>query len=316
MSILGVSTGEGIVVGIVDSGWYEHDFFKIAKTEFQKMHEVQKWKGSGKGWNYPTLVFPSPVYGGLPDPETDTSSVSHGTGMVANLLSVAPGVTLRMYSRDKQSFLKSLDAAVTQCQIISISKSHDPSSWGPSARAKFVPQYKAIFKKAKEAGKIVFHASGNDGSLPWPIENCAKNLIKVGGIHKRANGTLEAANYAMAHSGDLLPDICGLCGMRPGGAYIWLPSDPDNDKNSPYPKGWNLASGTSSATPQIAGICALMAQARVKCGNPPLNMETAKSILRRTATRVSNGKSADDVAANYKWTLLANAEEAVRMACQ
>lgn len=310
-------TGEGVVVGIIDSGWYAHDYFGIMATEFADKHRNLGWAGSGRGWGDPTVVFAgqNPVFGQLPDPESDTSAVSHGTGMVANMYAVAPGVRLRMYSKDKQSFLGSLEAAVEQCDVISISKAHDPASWGGGAGPAIV-RYRNAFRDAKARGKIVLHASGNDGSLPWPIANCTTDLIKVGGVHARANGHLEAADYAMAHAAPRLPDICGLCGMRPGGAYIWLPGDPDRDAPGALARGWGLHSGTSSATPQVAGVVALMVQARRQNGMSALTMETAKSFLRRTAQRVMTGASADNVACSPNWTLLADAEAAVRMAVQ
>ena len=298
-------TGEGIVVGIVDSGFYAHKYFEIRKDEFK-----QKYKKSG--WNLPTIALPHVVStGGDPkiDPEVDKSG--HGTGMAANLLSLAPCVILRMYP--VYSFMSSLEAAVEQCQIVSLSKHSDVTG-----HVLFEQKYKAALKTARENGKIVFHASGNGISSPWPIANCPQEVIKVGGVHRRRDGTLEASNYGSAHgSTDKLPDICGLCGMAPAGAYIWLPADPNsNSDQQEYALGWNLASGTSSATPQVAGICALMLQARAKLGMPALNAATAKSILRRTATAVSIGASYDGVNANPKWCLLANAAKAVQLAVQ
>lgn len=311
-------TGDDVVVGIVDSGWYDHAYFGIAKQEFRAKHAKFAWKGSGSAWNAPRIVFPTvgrPLLGDLPNPEDDTSDVSHGTGMVANLLAVAPGVTLRMYSRDQQSFLESLEAAVEQCEIVSISKSHDPATWGRGDHVKaLIERYRAVFVRAKERDRIVFHASGNTGSLPWPVANANGCLVRVGGVHQRRDGSREASDYAMAHGKDLLPDICGLCGMAPDGAYIWLPSDPDRDRQTAYAKGWGLHSGTSSATPQVAGVCALMAQARKEAGKPPLSTDQARAILRKSATPVTLGKSADGFAANADWTLLVNADAAVKAA--
>ena len=312
-------TGEGIKVGIIDSGWYSHRYFELRKQEFKQKHDNLGWQGSGNGWNAPRIVFAgkNPISPDrLPNPEDDISSASHGTGMVANLLSVAPGVQLRLYSKDKQSFLGQLESAISQCDIISISKAFDGTKFGTGPSGdKARKRYKDAFVKAEKDGKIVFHANGNSGSLPWPIQNCTKNLIKVGGVYRAKNGTLRAADYAMAHGGALLPDICGLCGMLPAGAYIWLPTDPDHDSGN-FPSGWDLHSGTSSATPQVAGICALMAQARKAHAMAPLNMATAKSILRRTATAVTNGTSADGIAAAGTWCLLPDAAAAVRMAVQ
>ena len=50
--------------------------------------------------------------------------------------------------------------------------------------------------------------------------------------------------------------------------------------------GWAFFSGTSSAAPQIAGVCALLLQA-----NPALTPAEIKDILCKTARSVPNGGS-------------------------
>lgn len=297
-------TGDGIVVGIVDSGFYNHKYFEIRKTEWRQQYNTS-------AWNSPTTAHPPvrSVTGQYRMPEFDTDSSGHGTGMAANILAVAPGITLRLYP--VQSFLESLEAAVQQCQIISLSKHSDVTG-----HAAAITRYRTALRNANTNGKIIFHCAGNGNSTPWPILNHPETVIKVSGVHRRQNGQLEASDYGRANQGNQRSDICGLCGMMPAGAYIWLPADPDRNTVSQLMPGWNLASGTSSATPQVAGVCALMMQARAQNGMPPLNMATAKSILRRTATRVNIGQSFDGVAANAQWCLLVNAERAVRMAIQ
>lgn len=296
--------GDGIVVGIVDSGYYDHKFFELKRTEFEQVYHA-------KGWNYPTQSFP-PVLTRTgeyiePDPEIDRTG--HGTGMAANLYAVAPKAQLRIYP--VQSFMQSLETAVEQCQIISLSKHNDVTG-----HPEYIRRYRAALTKARENGKVVVHAAGNGSTTPWPVLNCPENVIKVGGVHRKQDGGLEASDYARANAGDQRTDICGLCGMMPAGAYIWLPADPDNNAAEHILPGWNLASGTSSATPQVAGVIALMQQARAKNRMAPLNMETAKGILRRTSTPVATGNSYDNVAADPAWCGLVNAEAAVRMAVQ
>jgi serine protease AprX len=297
-------TGEGIFVGIVDSGYYDHKFFGIKRSEWEEVHHT-------RGWNSPFLAFPpvmTPAGDYIrPDPEMDRSG--HGTGMAANLLSVAPRAILRIYP--VQSFLQSLEAALEQCQVVSLSKHSDVTG-----HAAFALRYRTLLENARRAGKVVVHAAGNGDSTPWPVLNCPEEVIKVGGVHRKRDGGLEASNYGRANTGDRQTEICGLCGMMPAGAYIWLPADPDHNPDQQFVPGWNLASGTSSATPQVAGVVALMQQARVQNGMEPLNAETAKSILRRTATPVSVGQSYDGVAADPDWCRLVNAEAAGRMAVE
>jgi serine protease AprX len=294
-------TGEGIVVGIVDSGYYEHKFFKMQREAWGEKYATS-------GWNSPTLGFP-PVtrvtgeYWPPADPEMDKTG--HGTGMAANLLSVAPRAILRIYPI--QSFLQSLETAVEQCDVISLSKHNDVGGHPAAAQ-----RYRTALQNARDGGKVVVHCTGNGESTPWPVSDCPQEFIKVGGVHRKADGSLEAADYARANAGDSRADLCGLCGMMPGGAYIWLPADPDNNAAAQTAPGWVLQSGTSSATPQVAGVVALMLQARKQNGMDPLNMDGAKTILRETATPVAAGQSYDGVAADGTWCLLVNAQAAVQ----
>ncbi|HEY9295751.1 MAG TPA: S8 family serine peptidase, partial [Phormidium sp.] len=128
--------------------------------------------------------------------------------------------------------------------------------------------------------------------------------IAAGGVYKHLHGSLqgllEASNYASGfispvYPGRLVPDVCGLVGQLPDGAYIMLPIPPDGlrdrvlsvvgDGTLPS-DGWAAFSGTSAAAPQIAGICALMKQV-----DPSLSPARVKQILQQTARDVVEGFS-------------------------
>jgi subtilisin family serine protease len=128
--------------------------------------------------------------------------------------------------------------------------------------------------------------------------------ISAGGVHIDESGQRAASNYAssfdsLIYPGRHVPDVCGLVGMTPGGIYIMLPVEPNDliDRNLAgpgYPNrdgtapddGWAVISGTSAASPQIAGVCALLKQ--VKPGlSPPL----IKAILRASGRDVTVGVS-------------------------
>jgi serine protease AprX len=64
-----------------------------------------------------------------------------------------------------------------------------------------------------------------------------------------------------------------------GGTY------PNGDETAPN-DGWAVISGTSAASPQIAGVCALLKQVQ-----PGLSPKLAKSILRASARDVTVGTS-------------------------
>ena len=104
--------------------------------------------------------------------------------------------------------------------------------------------------------------------------------------------------------GRRVPDVCGLCGERPKAIYIMMPTQPDNRMDrelggQPHPyfdesekdDGWVGASGTSSATPQIAGVVALMMQKAMQEGRG-LDTAAARSILERSAVPVTRGRNA------------------------
>ena len=135
------------------------------------------------------------------------------------------------------------------------------------------------------------------------------DVLAVGGVHARANLVgndffLEASNYAssfdsLIYPGRHVPDVCGLVGMQPGALYIMLPVPPGSAidvgvSGGAYPNGdetasndgWAAISGTSAASPQIAGVCALLKQVQ-----PGLSPKLAKSILRASARDVTVGVS-------------------------
>ncbi|MEU0057457.1 S8 family serine peptidase, partial [Streptomyces sp. NPDC006334] len=98
--------------------------------------------------------------------------------------------------------------------------------------------------------------------------------------------------------GMVVPDLCGLVGMRPKAAYIMLPVQPNDDidrdlagNNHPdgdetlADDGWAAISGTSAAAPQIAGVCALVKQVA-----PQLSPAQVRDILRSTARDVAAGR--------------------------
>ena len=81
------------------------------------------------------------------------------------------------------------------------------------------------------------------------------------------------------------PDISGLCGNRPTADHIVLPvqANASLDKAG----GWGAFSGTSAASPMVAGVCALLKQA-----DPSLRPQDIKNILKFTARDITTGTNA------------------------
>jgi hypothetical protein len=82
-----------------------------------------------------------------------------------------------------------------------------------------------------------------------------------------------------------VPDVSGLCGIPPSADYIVLPVQ----ENALYEKsdGWRAFSGTSAASPMVAGFCALL-----KGADPGLTPNDIKNILMHTARDIMTGTNA------------------------
>lgn len=306
-------TGKGVKVVMVDSGWYPHPFF------------TQR--------NYKVNVVLAP---GSTDPWQDSSG--HGTGESANVLAIAPDVSLTMVKADvalsgKYRHINSISAFRT---AIALQPDIITCSWGTDQRKNSLsPQnriFAALVADAVRQGIIVIFSAGN-GQYGFPAQH--PDVIAAGGVYLHLNGslkgTLEASNYASSFISPIyperrVPDICGLVGNLPHGSYIMLPVPPGSKIDQQLASvqdgteaidGWAAFSGTSAAAPQLAGICALMKQV-----NPNLSPAQAKQILQQTARDViegfsnpsSSGASAragPDLATGYG---LADAYIAVQMA--
>jgi subtilisin family serine protease len=154
---------------------------------------------------------------------------------------------------------------------------------------------------------VVFSA----GNGHWAFPGQHPDVISAGGVYVDENLTLTASDYASGFlstifPGRRVPDVCGLVGRSPAGAYIMLPVPPgakiDADcAGGAYPQkdqtlpndGWAAFSGTSAAAPQVAGICALLKQA-----NPMLTPVEIKELLHITAYDVTKGTCSANTGAN------------------
>jgi subtilisin family serine protease len=275
-------TGKGVRVVMIDSGWYCHPFFR---------HH-----------NYKVNVVLGP---GATDPERDDSG--HGTGESANVFATAPEAELTMIKFDValEGKLTNVTSVAAFKRAIEQRPDIISCSWGSDQRSsQLSPQDKvlaAVIARAVREGIVVIFAAGN-GSWGFPAQH--PDVIAVGGVYEHLDGSLkghfEASNYASGfispvYPGRQVPDICGLVGQLPNGAYIMLPIPPDGlrdqvlsvvgDGTLPS-DGWAAFSGTSAAAPQLAGICALMKQV-----DPSLSPARVKQILQQTARDVVEGFS-------------------------
>ena len=265
--------GTGVNVAMVDTGFYAHPYFQQ------------------NGFDYRPTATPT-----SPDPEVD--NYGHGTAIAYNVFAVAPRSTLLGYKQTDPPENALEEAADEGADIITC-------SWGYDYEQLF-PMLQHSLNSIIDEGKIVLFACGN-GQFAWP--GTEPRVLSIGGVYANETDQLEASNYASGFTSSqfvdrAVPDVCGLCGQRPRAVYIMMPTQPSNtmDKKlsaKPYPEGdgtnpgdgWVGASGTSSATPQVAGVVALMLQ-KARAKGRTLSTADVRFILQQSAVEIKLGRNA------------------------
>ncbi len=275
-------TGKGVLVAMPDTGFFKHRFYA--------------WNG----YNYNATLAPDAVF-------VERDEVGHGTAEAANIFAAAPDIDfvgVKMGGNATLAFKTASDLAPAVMT----------NSWGYDIPGPLLPNFlkpleAAVVEAVRQRGIVVCFSAGN-GHFGFPGQ--MPEVISVGGVYARdvVNGAgddleLEASDYASSfmstiYPGRRVPDVCGLVGMQPRAIYILLPVEPGDliDQNLGGPgfpnsdetalnDGWAVISGTSAASPQVAGVCALLKQTQ-----PGLSPDLVKAILRASARDVRIGKSA------------------------
>jgi len=143
--------------------------------------------------------------------------------------------------------------------------------------------YANAIAQATERGAVVVASAGNgnrEASEHRP-SNCP------GAISVAANGITSArAGYSNFGAVDIAaPGGGGSADGNPGG-YVWQVKNPGTTVPAPVvnPNSSSGSSGTSQAAPHVSGIVALMQSARLNAGLPLLTPDEVLSQLQETAT--------------------------------
>jgi subtilisin family serine protease len=269
-------TGRDIVVGMIDTGFHRHPFF------------------NDRGYRtLATLLGP-----GASNANDDTNG--HGTGEAANIFACAPDARLRMVKSggDAVGNINTLLASTPKPHVITNSWGYDVDHSGSIPN--WLKPLEAAVANAVASGVTVCFSAGN-GHKAFPGSH--PDVISVGGVHVNLPDVndLEASSYASSfnssfYPGRSCPDVCGLTGNNANGnaPSLMLPVQegasldaiaPSTGSNS---DGWGLFSGTSAASPQVAGIIALMLEK-----DPSLTPAQVKDKLIDTARDIKKGTTAN-----------------------
>jgi hypothetical protein len=161
------------------------------------------------------------------------------------------------------------------------------------------------------AGIVVVFAAGNGH---WGFPGQHPDVISVGGVDIAIDGALRASNYASGfmsnvYPGRRVPDMSGIVGMLPKAMNIMLPlppgseidtgnaggSHPTTGDETANNDGWGAFSGTAAASPQVAGVCALIKEACMKLTPPQVRdilMSTARDVTTGTCNPNTGGNAA------------------------
>jgi len=271
-------TGAGVRVAMVDTGFAQHPFF------------------TARGYRVePTVLGPGTV-----EPEVDDNG--HGTGESANIFAAAPGATLLpVKTASASGALVNVTAAFNAAAALQphiITNSWGSSVPGPPLSAANQALAAAVAGAVAEGIVVVFSA----GNGSWGFPGQHPDVLSAGGVYQDPDGGLRASDYtsgfmSRVYPDRAVPDVSGLVGMLPTAMYLMLPvppgcdidrgnaggTHPQGDETRPD-DGWAAFSGTSAAAPQLAGVCALLAE--VMPGAAP---ERVREVLRLTARDVTAG---------------------------
>ncbi|QJW89668.1 S8 family serine peptidase [Spirosoma taeanense] len=308
-------SGRGIGVLINDSGVDgTHDDIKLGT------HLVQNVLGS-TNLNSLDAMLPVTYVEGVPNTDNNSGHGTHCTGTVGSngarssgkYEGVAPGASLLGYGSGAALLvldaIGGFDYALThqyQYNIRVIS-----NSFGTSGDFDPTDPLNVATKKAYDRGMVVVFAAGNEGPgadthnpyaiAPWVISVGAgdkdgklADFSSRGVKGESGTFTIDGETWSFKNEPVIVAPGVDVISTRVIGPVASLGADADAATIDPaHLPFYTTMSGTSMATPHVAGIAALMLEAR-----PSLSPAQVRQIIQKTATNMP-GRESWEVGAGY-----------------
>ena len=261
-------TGRGVRVVMPDSGFYHHPYFVEQR------------------YNFLSVTAPDSL-------DHTTDNLGHGTGECANLFATAPGINFIGIKMGSWQYNDASNATLAFKTAIELRPDIITCSWGYSKDLPntvmpnwLKPLYLAVLDAVSKGITVCFSAGNGHYGFPGSMPE----VISVGGVHVDEKLNYSATKYTSGFEstwfpGRNVPDVSGLCGIPPSADYIILPVQ--GNASLEKSNGWGVFSGTSAASPMVAGVCALLKEA-----DPNLTSNDIKNILRHTARDITAGTNA------------------------
>jgi subtilisin len=255
-----LDAGHGVTVAVIDTGVGPHPDLVVSGGKNTVVGErTNDFKNNGDGHG------------------THVAGIIAARGTPPNgIRGVAPGVTLRsyrVYGKNKDeaknyAIIKAIDEAVSDnCDIINLSLGGD-----------YDPAVISAIQDARQKGSVVVAATGNDGRQPVSYPASDPLCIAVTALGRKGTfprGTdcdgdvkspfgTDAANFIAGFS-NVGPQV-DLCG--PGEGVL-----------STVPGGYAPMSGTSMASPAVAGIAARLLAQDARIRSMSRNQQRSDAII-------------------------------------
>jgi subtilisin family serine protease len=263
--------GEGVKLAVVDTGLRDtHDVFRDAANQSRVAGWADATSPMDAGW----CATPCDTNGH----GTHTASTAAGSNAwnASAPLGAAPNVTLFAVRILRTSTGSWEDAQAGVQAAFDLGADVTSNSWGGGCDEGGLATARLV-ENLTDAGMLSVFAAGNNGGLGINCPGAAARAITVGAVDAVGNVASFSSQGPCAWPPDgplrACPDVVA---MGVGLTAAWNACD----------DCYATLSGTSMATPQVAGLTALLMQARKALGGPALDAATSQAevLERYTAT--------------------------------